>query len=287
MSPTIRPFDPSRDGAHPLRTDGALEIFFIGVGNAFSSRLGHTNLLVVKGDDHLLVDVGTTAPDRLLSVAGLEQTAITTILPTHQHADHIGGLESLLIQHRYRSVVPHGRPRPRLIMTPALHRAAWEMTLRGGLGFNEEEMDGRIELLDLYAEVLHPEPVAGATDTWRIAVGSLSIELFPTRHVIGADGPEGLRFLSYGLLIDDAIFFSADTRFDRALIDRYADRARFWIHEASPIATAVHASIDELRTLPEEIRSSMLLSHYPDGLEATEATGFFGWARPGVRYLFA
>ena len=36
-----------------------LELFFIGVGSAFTKRQYQTNLLIVKGDDHLLIDCGT------------------------------------------------------------------------------------------------------------------------------------------------------------------------------------------------------------------------------------
>ena len=42
-----------------LTNGGSLDLFFLGVGSAFTKRHYQTNLLIVKGDEHLLVDCGT------------------------------------------------------------------------------------------------------------------------------------------------------------------------------------------------------------------------------------
>nr|HPM72015.1 hypothetical protein [Spirochaetales bacterium] len=47
------------------RSDDRLSIFFIGAGSAFTKRYYQNNALVVKGDDHLLIDCGTRAPEAL------------------------------------------------------------------------------------------------------------------------------------------------------------------------------------------------------------------------------
>jgi hypothetical protein len=45
-----------------LSNGGALSLTFIGAGSAFTKKFYQTNLLVVKGNSHLLVDCGTRCP---------------------------------------------------------------------------------------------------------------------------------------------------------------------------------------------------------------------------------
>jgi ribonuclease BN (tRNA processing enzyme) len=74
-----------------LENKGDLELTFIGTGGAFSKKYFQNNVLVVKGDSHLLIDCGTRAPEAL-DLLGLSVGAIRNYLVTHSHADHIGGL---------------------------------------------------------------------------------------------------------------------------------------------------------------------------------------------------
>ena len=55
-----------------LKNSGRLSVFFIGTGSAFSKRYFQTNVLVVKGEDHLLIDCGTLCPYALETKYGLE-----------------------------------------------------------------------------------------------------------------------------------------------------------------------------------------------------------------------
>lgn len=270
-----------------LANTGSLDIFFLGVGTAFADRHGHTNFLIVKGDDHLLVDFGTHGPDRLRSIAGLSPTDIRVFFPTHAHADHAGGMEYLTIFNRYVGALREGKPKLKVVITEELQRVLWRMTLRGGLGFNEPGMDGRDELFEEYYDVIRPVPVEGRSrETWRAEVGSIRLEIFRTHHVLGSPSADGMTFTSHGLLIDDRIFFSGDSRFDRQLIDDYARRAEVWIHDAGIYETPLHASLDELRSLPREITERMLLVHYPEGAEDIPVPEFMGWAKAGEVYGF-
>jgi ribonuclease BN (tRNA processing enzyme) len=76
-----------------LTNDGRLSILFIGVGSAFAARNFQTNLLIVKGTDHLQVDSGTKCSMALRQI-GLSVPEIKNIHVTHSHADHVGGMES-------------------------------------------------------------------------------------------------------------------------------------------------------------------------------------------------
>ena len=63
-----------------LKNSGRLSVFFIGTGSAFSKRYFQTNVLVVKGEDHLLIDCGTLCPYALEKNYGLELKKIDNLL---------------------------------------------------------------------------------------------------------------------------------------------------------------------------------------------------------------
>ena len=76
----------------PLETGGELRIVFLGVGSAFTRRKRQSNFLIIQGNHHVLVDCGTMGPLALEDI-GLSVSKIQVYLPTHSHADHIGGFE--------------------------------------------------------------------------------------------------------------------------------------------------------------------------------------------------
>jgi hypothetical protein len=76
---TKRPF---KDKKLTLTNDGQLSFFFVGVGSAFSKRHYQTNLLIVKGDDHLMVDCGTKTPRPFTSLAPQSPIYRTFTSPT-------------------------------------------------------------------------------------------------------------------------------------------------------------------------------------------------------------
>ena len=83
-----------------LTNDGELELFFIGAGSAFAKTLRQTNFLIIKGDQHVMVDFGMTGPEALRDTTGLEPTDLRVLLPTHSHADHVGGLPTVCLKLR-------------------------------------------------------------------------------------------------------------------------------------------------------------------------------------------
>jgi hypothetical protein len=50
----------------------------------------------------------------------------------------------------------------------------------------------------------------------------------------------------------------------------------------------VHASYDELKTLPDKYKGRMLLTHYADNWQqfTPEKDGFLGFAQPDLYYRF-
>ncbi len=274
------------NGPLSLRNSGFLELVFIGVGSAFTKSLYNTNFLIIKGDDHVMVDFGMTAPVAL-NACGLDLEHIQTLLPTHSHCDHIGGIEQLALWKRY--VVPQNEEKRKLnvIITEAYERILWNMSLRGGMEWNEVNADGTSLNFRDYFTVIQPEHISDdPRAVHRVNIGSIQLELFGTNHIPEQALNAKAAFPTFGLMIDDRVFFSGDTKFDADLVEHYAPRAEVFFHDTAFVANAVHASIDELRTLDAAIRERMYLVHYGDTYEQQDCSGFAGLTRKATRYIF-
>ena len=82
-----------------LTTEGELRVVFIATGSAFAKRRRQSNILVIQGNDHVLIDCGTQGP-LALNDLGLDVLRVRCYLPNHSHADHIGGLEEVALINR-------------------------------------------------------------------------------------------------------------------------------------------------------------------------------------------
>jgi len=270
-----------------LSNSGSLELRFLGVGSAFATKNRQTNFLIVKGNDHVLVDFGMTGPGVLAEV-GLKPTDIRVVLPTHSHADHVGGIECLALMNRYVGQRFMNHPKLKMVVTEEYQRVLWDYTLRGGLEWNEAGPDEgeKLQFCDFFDIVRPRWAKAQPRETWRVEVGDIHLELFRTKHIPEQAASWEASFISYGMLIDGRVFVSGDTRFDRELLDIYAERSEVLFHDVQFFPGAVHASLEDLRTLPSEIKAKMLLMHYADNWVEQDITGFKGWAQAGVRYVF-
>ncbi len=270
-----------------LTNDGTLEIFFIGAGSAFTKTLFQTNFFIIKGSAHVLVDCGTTGY-AALSAAGVEATDVEVLLPTHSHCDHVGGIEILSLLNRYVGIPQLNKSKLRMIINEEYQNILWNMTLRGGMEFNENPAIGhRLDFEDFY-DISRPVLTSSEPrETWEINFNGIKIELFRTNHIPDNSTSANTSFITYGMFIDDRIMISGDTKFDPNLIDIYADRAELIYHDVSFFSNPVHASLDELRTLPSEVKKKMFLVHYGDNWRDIEVTPeFAGYALQGMRYLF-
>ena len=273
------------DGPLHLTNDGTLEIVFLGTGTAFSRKNHQTNFVIIKGDTHILVDFGMTGPQAIHDLDRKVED-LSVILPSHSHADHIGGIEYLTLMNRYVGV-PQGRPKLTMITTEEYRPVLWDQSLRGGLEYNELNPEGcRLTFDDLYDLHLVTPISNGKRATYRTNFRGIQLELFHTNHIPGEATSASDAFITYGLFVDDRVFISGDTKFDEELIDRYADRAEVYFHDASLTRNAVHASFSELRTLRQEVRSKMFLMHYQDDATADDAKDFAGLVQRKTRYVF-
>lgn len=271
-----------------LKNDGGLELFFIGVGSAFATTLDQTNFLIIKGGVHIMVDFGMTGPSALWKTARLKIAEIETILPSHLHSDHIGGLEGCGLINRYVSQKFFGKPKIKMIITEEFQRILWDRTLCGGMGHNEEEITSKRTLgLGDYFDIVRP--------TWKtyqprqifiLDYEGIKIELFRTKHIPDSAPTWEASFISYGLFIDDRVFVSMDTRFDQELIDMYEEKSEVMFQDVQFFDEGVHAPLSMLKGLPSKVKSKMFLMHYSDDWAKHEIFDFKGWAKAGVRYCF-
>ncbi|MFH0980107.1 MAG: MBL fold metallo-hydrolase [Planctomycetota bacterium] len=287
-----------------------LTLTFLGVGNAFAKRSFQSNALLEawatapeqqpEPDATLLIDFGTTGPQalhQLKEVPGfgylkrqdtVDYSKIGYVFITHQHGNHIGGLEELALLNMFAFAGVRGGLRPQLLSSPEILENLWEHSLKGGLGV----IHGRAATLEDYfvSRPVRTDVAQAERFTW---AGRYELQPFVTDHVrLGAkyDWP------SLGLLIRDgasraSVFFSGDTGFDFEAYGEMMGRARLCFHEVhlGDEELAVHSSLSQLRTLPEAIKKKTYLYHYSDdwdcGRYEVVQQEFAGFARPFHRYV--
>lgn len=269
-----------------LTNSGGLELFFLGVGSAFTKRNYQTNLLIVKGDDHLLVDCGTKCPQAFFEL-GMPVTDIRNLLITHSHADHIGGLEEVILLGRYAT-----KRKPTIVINETYQHILWDMSLRGGAAYNEEDAGDILGFHDFF-DVIHPLWLPNyPRETFYTDINSINIKIMRTKHIPDSSWDWQSSFWSCGLIIDDRIMFTSDTRYDPKLVLSFDEMFNLEaiFHDCQFFTGGVHASLEELNQLPPEVKKKMYLTHYGDNWEdytdKVEEYGFAGLARQHVHYIF-
>lgn len=267
----------------PLSNDGDLSLYFVGTGAAFAKTLNQNNLLIVKGDDHLLIDCGSKCTQALHNV-GVAVPQLENFLITHSHADHIGGLEEIQLFGRYVN-----QKRPRMVINEEYQDILWNQSLRGGSEMSEAEPLGFEDLWD----VVRPTLVDGyKRETWEANIGAINVKMPRTMHYPDSAKSWKDSFWSVGVTIDDRVLFTSDTRFDVDLLTEFDEKCHFDLifHDCQLFTGGVHASLNELKTLPMHLKERIVLMHYGDNWQDFEQEaldeGFHSWARQGALYNF-
>lgn len=265
---------------------GNLELFFVGVGSAFTKRNCQTNLLLIKGNDHLLVDCGTKCSQSFYDL-GFPITGVENFLITHSHADHIGGLEEVALLGKYMT-----KRKPTMIISETYQHILWDMSLRGGQAYNEENAGDILGFGDFW-HVIRPVWLGNfPRETFRVQLGSIDIIMMRTKHIPDTSHGWQSSFWSCGLVIDEKVMFTSDTRFDRDLVENYNMQFKLEaiFHDCQFYTGGVHSSLDELNDFSPDIKKKMYLTHYGDNWEDFEekiaSYGFAGLARQHQYYVF-
>lgn len=278
-----------------LTTDGHLRIVFIGSGSAFAKRRRQSNILIIKGDQHLLVDCGTQGPLALHDL-GLSVLDVRNYLPTHSHADHIGGFEEIALVNRYTP----GASKPKLIILRDYQEILWSKSLAGGAEYGEADQGRPLHLADFF-EIERPVGMEiQGRKFWRYQLGPLEIIIMRTRHFPDSAANVDESQWCCGVMINQRVWISGDTMFDPNYVWRFADKVDIMFHDCQLYTGGVHASYHELMSLPREIRGKMFLYHYGDNWDRPDTwvkktdkftgnpveDGFLGWTRQQVAYDF-
>jgi ribonuclease BN (tRNA processing enzyme) len=268
-------------------SSAGLVFCFAGVGSAFSKKHAQTSLIIAKNGQTVLVDIGNTIP-RALWQQGIGLADFDFYHFTHSHADHIGGVEELLLLSRYTQ-----KPKPKFVITEAYQDMLWRRSLSGGCEYNE---DGLLRFSDLMVPVRPNWTRSEPREMYEITVGDTHLLIFRTKHIPGDVVRWEQAFWSTGLLVDGRILFTADTRFDPKIFTDLESsgyptsqiEAIFHDCQLSGPGT-VHATFEELQTLSDDLKEKMWLTHYGDNFEAFEpqSLGFRGFAQEWEIYDFS
>lgn len=282
----------------PLRTDGHLRVVFLGTGSAFSKRQRQSNILIIQGDHHVLIDCGTQGP-LALSDVGLDVLRVNCYLPTHSHADHIGGLEEVALTNRYGA--PDSKnSMPQMIVQSDYQDQLWSKSLAGGMEYCESKQGRPLQLADFF-NILRPSPseIQGRK-YWSYQHGPIEIAIMRTRHFPDSAFSAEESQWCCGVLINKRVWISGDTMIDRDYIERFAEISEVMFHDCQLFQGGIHTSYHELMTIPAPIRKKMFLYHYGDNwdrpevwVQATDGfsgtplkDGFLGWTEQQAAYDF-
>lgn len=268
-----------------LTNRGNLSLFFLGTGSAFAKVLNQNNLLIIKGRDHILIDCGNKCSQALHEL-GIEVPDIENYLITHSHADHVGGLEEVMMQARYIS-----RKKPNMVITTEYEKILWEQSLMGGAAHSETGT--QLKFKDFWHIIRPSKKRQYSRETWEVNIGSINLKMPRTMHIPDRAKSWEDSFWSCGVIVDNRILYSSDTRFDPDFILEFDRRFSFDVifHDCQFFNGGVHSSLEELSTLPEVIKKKIVLMHYGDNWQqyrqqAKEA-GFHSFAEQGASYNFA
>ena len=241
-------------------------IEWLGTGSGFNTALGNTSFIVRGPERTLLVDCGFTVSPKLIELDYLKD--VTDIAITHEHAHHIGGLESLAFAN-YFVYNRRGDDRPHLYLASQLfaHRL-WHHSLKGGLEHIQTDDN---------------KPFTATLETYfQVHVGKkIQIPGLPTARFFST--PHVKEMENYGIALDDGIWYSGDT----VELPQREPLIIFQDCQFYETRSDVHISYDKLRReLPDEVRAKIHLVHLGTGWEQYNPVedGFAGFVMPGGKF---
>jgi len=262
-----------------------MEIIFLGTCSAFSTFGYQTNLLINQKGKNLLVDAGGDIKWSL-KTEKLSFKNIDSIYASHGHGDHVHGLEYIGDCRKFS-----GLRRPELFVEGHFAEELWDEGLKlcmKGLQGHKYEADDDVTL-KTYFDV-HKIKRNGSFD-WQ----SIKFEIVQMIHVTAKYS----HCNSFGLMFnnpDDGkrIFITTDCQYSpESSMLAFYEEADYIVHdcETTPFRSGVHPNFMDMVTLPEHLKSKMVLDHYNFDPETeweawnkkARDAGFIGFARPNDR----
>ncbi len=250
-----------------------MKLTFLGTGSAFTVGGNFQSNMLLESDSKkkLLIDCGSDARHSLAKV-GLSYADIDSVYISHLHADHSGGLEWLAFTRYFDAECV----RAKLFVHESMLEPIWERQLSAGL----RPLGAISGTIDSYFEV---HAVKKHFD-WE----GVKFELVQSMHIQEA----GKWVPTFGLAFEMSakrIYITTDTQFFPAHFMGHYHQAQVIFHdcETSSGASSVHASYEQLTTLPPDIKAKMWLYHYhPGTLPDAKSDGFLGFVQPGQSFEF-
>jgi len=235
-----------------------VKVRFLGCGDAFGSGgRFQTCIHVALGASQLLLDCGASS---LIAMRrfGVDPQAIDTVILSHLHGDHFGGVPFLILDGQFKR-----RTRPLVVVGPPGVETRIKTTMEAlfpGSTRVERKFDTRfVELADRVP----------------LAVGPLSVTAFEVSHASGAP-PFALRVAGEGR----TVAYSGDTEWTESLIEA-ARGADLFVAEALFFDKRVKYHLDLATLLQHRTRLDcrrLILTHMGedmlarlDGLEVEAA----------------
>ena len=130
-----------------------------------------------------------------------------------------------------------------------------------------------------------PRPVYQAN------IGSIDVKLFRTLHVPENETNWKKSMISYGILIDERLLFTLDSKFDPELLSMLMSdypTIEYIFHDCQLRNGDVHSWYKDLDSLDPNMKKKMFLCHYSDDFNTKDPVndGFAGFTQQGVFYNF-
>ncbi|MFN3596305.1 MAG: MBL fold metallo-hydrolase [Rubricoccaceae bacterium] len=218
-----------------------MTVHLLGTGSAEADGSRTTTMLALEHDGQfILVDCGGDAVQRLLA-AGLDAAAVSAVILTHEHPDHVGGFP-LLVEKLWLL----GRRAPIPVYGPERALSCARRLL------DVFDLEG---WTDVPERTWHPVPLEPKAPVLRD--DTFAVAAWPVVHPVPTIG---LRVEAAG---GAAVAYSSDTA--RApVVTELAREADLLVHEATGSKPGVHASAEEAaRTAAEAGAGQLVLVHLP------------------------
>ncbi|HMB01586.1 MAG TPA: MBL fold metallo-hydrolase, partial [Spirochaetota bacterium] len=169
----------------------------------------------------------------------------------------------------------------------------WNQSLRGGAGHSEYKNGHELRLADFW-NIKHPQRLKKFfRHTWEFNLEGINIKIMRTKHIPDNVSSWRESMWSCGVIINNRVFFTSDTRYDPELILEYDKFFNFEIifHDCQFFTGGVHASLEEIKDLPAAVKKKTLLMHYGDNFQQYNSKikkyGFKGFALQNHKYIFS